>query len=186
MSVNPLQSKDAIKLRAIVSLVVAALIGVVASANSYASKAGSTAAAGDPSTEATEDAAPTLTPAPPSSTPAPAASTPVPTKAATPTPARSVYRNGTYTATGTYDTSEGLQDISITLTVSGDVVTGTSAQNLADNRESSSYEARFISSYRAYVVGKPLASLALGKIAGASLTPKGFNDAAAQIRAQAR
>ncbi|MCW1907929.1 MAG: hypothetical protein KIH63_001140 [Candidatus Saccharibacteria bacterium] len=118
----------------------------------------------------------TTTPANP-----PAASTVSPPAAAT-----TKYKNGTYTATGSYSTPESTETISISLTVENDVVTATSAQNTAKDRESKEYQADFISGYKAQVIGKALASLNLGNVSGSSLTPIGFNNAVAKIRTQAQ
>ena len=96
------------------------------------------------------------------------------------------YKDGTFTATGHYDSPGGYEAITITVFLKSGVVQSTSAQNGASNRESSNYERRFISQYPSVVVGKPISSLSLSYLSGASLTPLGFNDAIDQIKNQAR
>lgn len=98
----------------------------------------------------------------------------------------SVYKDGTYTATGTYMSPGGEDKIAITLTIKNDIVTDTSAVEMAGDPRSKQYEGMFISGYKQYVVGKNIASLSLTKVSGSSLTPKGFNDALAKIKAQAK
>lgn len=104
----------------------------------------------------------------------------------TPTTNTSPYKDGTYTATGKYISPGGAQAIKVTLTIKDGVVNSTSAVNNASDEESQKYEDKFIAAYKTYVVGKSIDSLTLGKIAGASLTPKGFNDAVNQIKSQAK
>ena len=97
-----------------------------------------------------------------------------------------IYKNGTYTAVGSYDAPSGTEQITITLTIKDDVVTDASGSAGAYNRTSLRYENTFLSSFKQYVVGKNISSLQLGKISGASLTPQGFNDALSQIKSQAK
>lgn len=96
------------------------------------------------------------------------------------------FKDGTYSATGNYQTPESTESISVTVTIAGDMITNTSASANAKNSESKAYLSDFIGGYKSKVVGKALASLQLGNVSGASLTPTGFNNAIAQIRAQAQ
>ncbi|HKU18821.1 MAG TPA: hypothetical protein VJP80_06135 [Candidatus Saccharimonadales bacterium] len=96
------------------------------------------------------------------------------------------YKDGTYTAAGSYDSPAGIEDIKVTVTLQAGVVTATSAQNEANDRQSQQFQADFISSYKQYVVGRNISSLQLTNVAGASLTSQGFNDAIDQIKSQAK
>ena len=96
------------------------------------------------------------------------------------------YKDGTYTATGSYQSPGGPDQISVTLTVKNDVVTDASIVKMPGDHESSRYQTMFESGYKAVVVGKKLSSLSVTKVSGSSLTPKGFDDAVAQIRVQAK
>jgi uncharacterized protein with FMN-binding domain len=98
----------------------------------------------------------------------------------------SVYKDGTYTATGTYMSPGGEDKIAITLTIKNDIVTDTSAVEMAGDPTSERFENMFIVGYKQYVVGKNIATLSLTKVSGSSLTPKGFNDALLKIKAQAK
>jgi uncharacterized protein with FMN-binding domain len=122
----------------------------------------------------------TTTPVVPATTPEPA--TPV----VEPKKTTSVYKDGTYTATGSYMSPGGQDEIGVTLTLKGDVVTDVSATEMANDPRSKQYENMFIGGFKQYVVGKNIATLSLTKVSGSSLTPKGFNDALAKIKAQAK
>ena len=98
----------------------------------------------------------------------------------------SMYKDGTYSATGQYMSPGGLDKIAITLTLSNDIVTDVSATPEPGDNTSARYQDKFISSYKDYVVGRNIADINLTKVSGSSLTPKGFNDALAQIKAQAK
>ncbi|MES2408933.1 MAG: hypothetical protein V4509_01360 [Patescibacteria group bacterium] len=98
----------------------------------------------------------------------------------------SVYKNGTYSATGSYRSPGGPDTVGVTLTISNDIVTSATVTNGAGDNTSSRYQDRFISGYQQFVVGQNIANIRLTKVSGASLTPIGFNDAVAQIKAKAK
>ena len=97
-----------------------------------------------------------------------------------------IYKDGTYTATGSYMSPGGEDQVTVTLTIAKDIVTDVSVTPGAQDRTSQRYQQRFIAGYKQYVVGKNIASLNLGVISGSSLTPIGFNAALTQIKAQAK
>jgi hypothetical protein len=99
---------------------------------------------------------------------------------------KSVYKDGTYTATGSYMSPGGLDHVGVTLTLKNDVVTGATVTNGAGDNTSKRYETMFISGYKQYVVGKNISAVAVTKVSGSSLTSKGFNNALAQIETQAK
>jgi uncharacterized protein with FMN-binding domain len=120
-------------------------------------------------------------------TTAPVASEPsVPPVKTTPQVLAAMYKNGTYTAAGSYMSPGGLDDLSITLTLKSDVVTDVSMTPDAHDHRSEQYQAKFMSGYKTYVVGKNIADIQVGKVSGSSLTGAGFNDALAKIKAQAK
>lgn len=96
------------------------------------------------------------------------------------------YKNGTYTATGSYLAPDGTQSILVSLTIANDVVTATTVTPQATQEGSSSWQQYFAANYSASVIGKSLATLSLGNVSGASLTPIGFNAAVTSIRTQAK
>ena len=108
------------------------------------------------------------------------------TSTSTTTVASSPYKDGTYTATGSYMSPGGADKIGVTLTIKNGVVTDASVAPMPGDHMSQRYQTMFASGYTTYVVGKNLSDLNVGKVSGSSLTPQGFNDAVAQIRAQAQ
>jgi len=95
------------------------------------------------------------------------------------------YKDGTYSATGGFNTPGGPETIDISVTVKNGVVASTSATANSRDRESREYDTMFIDNYQQYVEGKNIANLNLSRIAGASLTPLGFNNALQQIKSDA-
>ncbi len=103
----------------------------------------------------------------------------------TSTNSSSTYKDGTYTASGSYQTPGGQESIGVTLTIKGNVVTSTTLQQSANNRDTKEYQAQFASGYKSKVVGKALNSISLSRVSGSSLTSQGFNNALDQIKSQA-
>ncbi len=99
----------------------------------------------------------------------------------------SAYKDGQYTASGSFYTPGGDETIAVTVNLSGGVIKNVSIDNSAVySRESMAYCMRFSHSVGNYVDGKKIDSVNLSRISGASLTPMGFNDAIDQIKADAR
>ena len=113
----------------------------------------------------------------------PVSTTPAPTPA--PVANASKYKDGTYSATGTYRTPESVETINVTLTLANDVVTDVTSTISASAPESAQYQRKFLTNYKALVVGKSIDSLKLSQVSGSSLTSGGFNSALAQIKAKA-
>jgi uncharacterized protein with FMN-binding domain len=95
------------------------------------------------------------------------------------------YKDGTYSAGGSYQTPGGQESISMTITVKNNIVTDTTLQQNANNRDSREYQAAFASGYKSKVIGKALSSISLSRVSGSSLTSDGFNSALEQIKSQA-
>jgi hypothetical protein len=125
---------------------------------------------------------PVNTQIPPARTPVVPAATP----AIAPKKTASVYTDGTYSATGSYMSPGGEDQIKITLTLANDIITSVSVTPAAGDRTSQRYQNAFISGYKQYVVGQNIANVNLTRVSGSSLTPIGFNNALAQIKAQAK
>ena len=120
--------------------------------------------------------------------------TPTPTTAPTttsttsePTPAAATsYKDGTYTATGSYGSPGGTESIRVSITIQGNVVTDSSVTAGSTGGDSAEYQSLFIRGYKSQVTGKNIGSLNVGKVSGSSLTPIGFNKAVVTIKAQAK
>ncbi|MCF7865437.1 MAG: hypothetical protein K9M11_02955 [Candidatus Pacebacteria bacterium] len=127
----------------------------------------------------------------PVSTPIP---TPTPTKpvsnppSTTPADTRKtlLYKNGTYTAVGSYQSPAGIEQIKVSVTLQDDVITNTSAISMANDRKSERYVQKFIGGYSAQIIGKNIDSVHLNFVSGSSLTPIGFNDALSKIKVSAK
>ena len=119
----------------------------------------------------------------------PPAPTPLPRPTPAPTPpvaSTDVYKDGTYSATGNYVSPGGAESIRVTLTLKDDVIVDITTVSNAFRPESKIYQGKFISGYKTLVVGKKIDEVELTKVSGSSLTPKGFRDALAQIKTQAK
>jgi uncharacterized protein with FMN-binding domain len=95
------------------------------------------------------------------------------------------YKDGTYTATGGYNSPGGSETISVTVTIAGNEITDTSATSGATNTEAEQYQEDFINAYAELVIGKSINDVELSRVAGASLTSIGSNNALEQIKSQA-
>jgi uncharacterized protein with FMN-binding domain len=104
----------------------------------------------------------------------------------TTTDTTSGYKDGSYTATGSYDSPGGTEAITVHVTLSGGIVTATSADSGATDPEAEEYQGDFISGYKQLVIGKKIDSISLSRVSGSSLTSQGFNDAIKQIESQAQ
>ena len=134
------------------------------------------------STSSSSASASTSSAAPTSSEAAASSSTAEPTTAAA---AASTYADGTYTATGSYSSPGGTETISISLTLSDDVITAATAEGEATGGPSSQYQGEFEENFAALIVGKDIDDVSLDKVAGSSLTSGGFNAAVETIKSDA-
>lgn len=98
----------------------------------------------------------------------------------------STYKDGSYSATGNYDSPGGNESITISVTLQNGDITATSAKSGANDDEAQEFQGMFISGYKQLVVGKPIASVSLSRVSGSSLTSQGFNDAIGQIKQEAQ
>ena len=99
---------------------------------------------------------------------------------------RSDYKDGTYSATGSYLSPGGRESVALTVTIKDGVITDTTFEADASAADSRQYQAQFADNYKALVVGKKINGLSLSRVAGSSLTSNGFNDALDEIRDDAR
>ncbi|CAL4860153.1 FMN-binding protein [Microbacterium sp. MM2322] len=95
------------------------------------------------------------------------------------------FKDGTYTAEGTYQTPETVEKIKVTLTIASDVVTDVEVTGDPQARETTQYQGEFIGGIKDAAVGKKLADLSVDKVGGSSLTSGGFNAAVKEIRTEA-
>lgn len=96
------------------------------------------------------------------------------------------FKDGTYTATGSYQTPGGQESIDLTVTLSGNTITDAKVVQNASGGEAAEYQSKFASGYKSLVVGKKITDVSLTRVAGSSLTPVGFNNAISDIENQAK
>jgi uncharacterized protein with FMN-binding domain len=99
---------------------------------------------------------------------------------------QSAYKDGTYTADGTYVSPAGSEQVGVTLMLADGIVTDAQFEGKAKNPASVRMQGQFSQGYKAMVVGKPIDELNLSVVNGSSLTPKGFMDAVAKIKTEAK
>lgn len=95
------------------------------------------------------------------------------------------YKDGTYTAKGSYQTPETVETVSVTLTLKDDVITAVDVTGDPKARESQQYQSQFIGGISDAVVGKNIDAISVSRVAGSSLTSGGFNKAVAEIKSDA-
>ncbi len=92
------------------------------------------------------------------------------------------YKDGTYSATGSYATPGGMESIDLTVTIKNGVITKTELAQNATDRDAKEYQAAFAGGYTDLVVGKDVDEVSLSRVAGSSLTSNGFNRALDAIK----
>jgi hypothetical protein len=97
----------------------------------------------------------------------------------------SSYKDGTYSADGTYQAPSGTETITVTLTVASDKVTKVTIGTHATDPNAKQYQSMFANGISSQVVGKALSDLSVTRVAGSSLTSNGFKAAVAKIETQA-
>lgn len=99
--------------------------------------------------------------------------------------APATYKDGKYSATGSYDSPGGTEKLGVTLTLKADKITAVELDLLGGAGLSHGFQSAFASGFLPQVSGKDIDSVHLGAVAGSSLTGLGFNDALKQIEGQA-
>jgi uncharacterized protein with FMN-binding domain len=95
------------------------------------------------------------------------------------------YRDGTYTADGSYQAPSGTETITVTLTLKKDTVTAVRIGRHATDPNAIQFQTMFADGVSAIVVGKDIDSLGVSRVAGSSLTSGGFRAAVEAIKKQA-
>lgn len=90
----------------------------------------------------------------------------------------------TFEVEGQYVSPGGPETIGITLMLDGEIITDSVVEVHAENPISNRKQTDFAAAHKELVVGKNINEIALDKVAGASLTTKGYNEAIEKIKAQ--
>jgi thiamine biosynthesis lipoprotein len=101
-----------------------------------------------------------------------------------PAGSRSSYRDGVYTATGQYGSLPS--SITVRVTLRNGVIRAVTVTPRATDPTSLALQRRFAAAVPAVAVGRPIERVQVGRLAGSSGTPDGFNRAIEQIKNQAR
>lgn len=95
------------------------------------------------------------------------------------------YKDGTYTAEGSYQTPETVEKITVKVTLADDTITAVDVTGDPQARESQQYQGQFIGGISDEVVGKKIDDIKVSRVAGSSLTSGGFNQAIEEIKSEA-
>ena len=99
----------------------------------------------------------------------------------------SEFADGSYTTRVSYLTpSRSSHDMDVTLTIENDVVVASSITYDGGDGPGNSHHRRFDAAYKSEVVGMQLSEISLSRVGGASLTSASFNEAVANVGAEAR
>lgn len=96
------------------------------------------------------------------------------------------YKDGVYTATGSYMSPGGPDEIDVTVTLANNVITEVVSVAKPGDEVSKKYMKMFTDDYKTLVIGKNISEVKLDKVSGSSLTSIGFNNAISKIRSQAK
>lgn len=96
------------------------------------------------------------------------------------------FKDGTYSATGSYTTPGGREDLLVSLTLKDGKVADSTVTVEAKSPTSAQFQNEFIKNYKQFVTGKSISDLKLSKVSGSSLTGTGFNAAIEKIKADAK
>lgn len=97
-----------------------------------------------------------------------------------------IFKDGIYEQMGDYVSPGGPEQIDVKLSLKNGVIVDSVVTPEATLPKSKIMQGIFAENYKQLVVGKSLKDLKLSKVAGSSLTPKGFNDALEKIKIQAK
>lgn len=98
----------------------------------------------------------------------------------------SVYKDGTYSADGTYVSPNGTETVGVELTLASGTVSAVKITEHPSNPNTRKFQGEFSGGIAAQVVGKSIDGLSVSKVAGSSLTSGGFNQAVEKIKLEAR
>lgn len=147
------------------------------------SLAGTVAACAPSATEGTSGAPAGSTAETTAAATSPAASAPA---ASAQAGASSAYKDGTYSADGSYVSPNGNEKVGVELTLADGVVTDVNITQHPSNPNTRKFQGEFAGGIAGQVVGKNIDELNVSKVAGSSLTSGGFNDAVQKIKSEAQ
>lgn len=96
------------------------------------------------------------------------------------------FKDGVYTATGSYLSPGGEESVGVEITLKNDVITSATVSPHAASSTSTQYQGEFVANFKPLVIGKDISEVRLSRVAGSSLTSGGFNEALEQIKSEAK
>lgn len=97
------------------------------------------------------------------------------------------YKDGTYSANGTFYTPDGTEQIGVAITIANNNITNVSIDSSSIySRTSAEYTSVFSDGINQVVDGRNVNDVRVSRISGASLTPMGFNNALEMIKHDAQ
>lgn len=100
--------------------------------------------------------------------------------------AHMAYKNGAYSVVGNYVSPGGPRELNVTITLADGVISDAVVEGTATDATSKRFQGEFVSGFQPMVVGKNIDEVNLTKVAGSSLSPKGFNDALEKVKTEAQ
>lgn len=95
------------------------------------------------------------------------------------------WKDGTYQASGSYNSPGGRESVNVTITLANNVITDVLVTPASTNSLSVRYQGQFADGIAAETLGKPIDSLSVSRVSGSSLTSGGFHEALDVIKADA-
>ena len=95
------------------------------------------------------------------------------------------YKDGSYTADGSYQAPSGTESITVELTLADDKITEITVTPHATDPTAKGHQAEFVGGIADQTVGKDIDTLNVTKVSGSSLTSGGFKIAIAAIKEEA-
>ena len=95
------------------------------------------------------------------------------------------YKDGTYSATGSYISPGGQESVDVQVTLKSGVVESATISPHPASSTSTQYQGEFVANFKPLVVGKSINDIKLSRVAGSSLTSGGFNQAIEKIKDEA-
>ena len=95
------------------------------------------------------------------------------------------YKDGTYSAEGTYKSPNGTEPVGVQLTLANGTVSAVEVTPHPSNPNTKKFQGQFAGGIAEQIVGKSLDEIKVSKVAGSSLTSGGFNQAVEDIKTQA-
>jgi uncharacterized protein with FMN-binding domain len=96
------------------------------------------------------------------------------------------YKDGTYSADGNYVSPNGTETVGVQLKLAAGKVTDVQITQHPSNPNTRKFQGQFAGGIAAQVVGRNIDELNVSKVAGSSLTSRGFNQAVDKIKAEAQ